>query len=83
MKTALLIAALAAGLIASAPTAAADNFPTPTWPGDGQADQGTHDDVMDIIDEDGAHPGAPDSVAVIHTQDMEGYDACPSTWGTC
>lgn len=72
MKKTLTALALTAGALLGSGAATADtNMPIPTWPSDQQAEQGTfddpsdsnyagsgsYDDLLNIADEDGAHPG--------------------------
>lgn len=66
----LLFIPFAALALFTAPVAVADN---------GYVDTGTYDELLDILDEDGTQTEFDDN----DLQDMEGYNHCPGTWGSC
>lgn len=84
MKT-LIAVGFTAVAVTLAPGAVADtNFPVPTWPGSAQDDQGTWDDptgsyhgdegsydeMLNIPDEDNAHPGTMYPAGPAHSPNL-------------
>lgn len=79
-KTITVVVGVVLSMTFGAGVAQADNFPIPTWPNTQQAEQGTWDDptgsysgdmgtydeLLDIIDEDGAHPGTLEPAGPVH-----------------